>query len=136
MNPIPRDSFWYNTFFRPKNMYASEITLIRGKIRSYYKHTKSILDLVNSNQIYIVITIFRMILHQAEFSLVLNQSEKCNYNPNFVWFNKIRKKWCVCAGSIRLMRIVKLVHLNCIARSIYWIYWLIGIYWIFQCIDI
>ena len=29
--------------------------------------------------------------HQTEFRLVLNKSVKCNYNPNSVLFNQIKK---------------------------------------------
>ena len=29
---------------------------------------------------------------QTELRLVPNQSEKCYYNPNLIWFNKIQKK--------------------------------------------
>ena len=38
-----------------------------------------------------VITFFRLIQHQTEFHLVLNQSEICNHNPNLVGFNQIQK---------------------------------------------
>ena len=43
----------------------------------------------NSKQICIVIKIFRWIQHQFEFRLVLNLSEKRNYNPNLVQISKI-----------------------------------------------
>ena len=39
---------------------------------------KFILNLVKSNQIWIVITIFWLIWHQTEFRLIANNSEKCN----------------------------------------------------------
>ena len=45
-----------------------------------------------------MVTRFRILLnkteyleHQTEFRLVLILSEKSNYNPNFVWFNKDSK---------------------------------------------
>ena len=33
--------------------------------------------------------------HQSEFPLVPNQSEKCIYNQNLVWFNRIQN-WLLC----------------------------------------
>ena len=44
-----------------------------------------------SNQIWFVNTLFRFIQYHTEFSLVLNLSEKGNYNPNLVWFNQNQK---------------------------------------------
>ena len=52
---------------------------------------KSILNLFNSNKIWIVITNFRLIWYQTEFRLVPNQSGNGNYNPNLVWIKKIWK---------------------------------------------
>ena len=43
-------------------------------------------------------------LHQTELRVVPNQSEKCNYHPNLVWFNKIEK-------------IFLRVHHSCIRRE-------------------
>ena len=46
---------------------------------------KSLLNLAETNQIWIVITVFQLIcVHQTEFDLVPNQSEKCNYNHDLV----------------------------------------------------
>ena len=42
-------------------------------------------------QIWILITLSRLILHQTKFCLMLNQSEKCNYDPNLVWYKKFKK---------------------------------------------
>ena len=42
---------------------------------------KSFLNIDESNQIWVVITLFRLIRHQMKFRFVPNQSEKCNYNP-------------------------------------------------------
>ena len=51
-------------------------------------HTeKSFLKNVNLNYIFSVITLFRMIWHQTEFSLVANQSEKSYHNTNLVPLN-------------------------------------------------
>ena len=48
-------------------------------------HTgRSFLNLVKSNEIWIVITLFQWIKRQTEFNLVLNLSETCNYNLNLV----------------------------------------------------
>ena len=48
-------------------------------------HTeKSIVNLVNLNQIRIAITLIQFIQHQTNFRLVLNQSGECNQNPNLV----------------------------------------------------
>ena len=46
---------------------------------------------VNQTKFCIIITFFRLIWHRTEFGLMPNQLEKCNYNPNLVWFNKIQK---------------------------------------------
>ena len=54
-----------------------------------YTH-KHFLNLVTSNQICIVVTLFSRISHQTEFRLMLNQSEKCNCNQDFVQINKIQ----------------------------------------------
>ena len=62
------------------------------KIGEIYIHKKNyILNLVNSNQIWIVNKLLRLIYHQTEFRLVLNKSEKCNYDPNLVWINTTPK---------------------------------------------
>ena len=58
-----------------------------------YKHTQlsricslqkyiSIPNFIKLNQIWIVIILFWLTSHPTEFRLVLNKSEKCNYNPN------------------------------------------------------
>jgi len=64
---------------------------------SYVTHTeKSFWYLFKLNQIWIVITLFRFIWHQTKIRLVQNQSKKCNYNPNYVKFNEISKRFlCV-----------------------------------------
>ena len=66
---------------------------------------KYFLNLVESALIWIVLNLFRLIWHWAEIRLVVNQSEKGNYNPNLVWFDKIQKKFeehirkGLCAGE-------------------------------------
>ena len=47
---------------------------------------KSFLNLVKSNQIWIVITLIRLICHRTEMEihLVPHQSEKCEYNSNLI----------------------------------------------------
>ena len=45
---------------------------------------KSFLHFVKSHQIWILITLFRLIWHQTEFRLVLNESEKCYHDLNWV----------------------------------------------------
>ena len=52
---------------------------------------KIILNLVSSNQSRIVITLHRLIYHLTEFNLLINLSEKCNYNPNLVEISKTKK---------------------------------------------
>ena len=56
------------------------------------------LNLVKSNQTWIVITLYRLIQHRMEFCLALNQSEKCNYSPNLVYINQIWKRFLKCLG--------------------------------------
>ena len=46
--------------------------------------------LVKLNQIWIRITLFRLIWHQTKFRLMLNQSHKLNYNQNSVKFDKVQ----------------------------------------------
>ena len=72
------------------------ILLVRSRFflsRFFQIHTeKYFWNLVESNWNWIVITIFRLIWHQIEFSFVSNQSEKSNYKYTiqiFVWFKKI-----------------------------------------------
>ena len=62
---------------------------------SHGKNVFWILSKLKSNQIWIVITLRRLIQHQTEFCLVLNRSKKRNYNPNLFSINKIPKK-CLC----------------------------------------
>ena len=52
---------------------------------------KDFLYPVESKQYQVVFAISRLILNKMKFHLVLNLSEKCNYNRNLVWFNKIQK---------------------------------------------
>ena len=49
------------------------------------------------NQILIVITFCRFIWYQRELCLLRNQSERCNYNPNLVWYIFICM--CVCVTN-------------------------------------
>ena len=48
--------------------------------------------LLHPSQILIRLPFFRLNWHHTEFRLELNKSEKGNYNPNLVWFNRIQKK--------------------------------------------
>ena len=68
-----------------------------GKPQSRVHTEKLILNLINSNQILIVITQFRLIYLQKDFRLVLNLSNNGNYNPNLDWINKILKEIFLCA---------------------------------------
>ena len=54
----------------------------------FFKDTREKLDFesCNLNQILFAITLLPLIWPQTKFPLVLNQSEKCNYNSNLVWF--------------------------------------------------
>ena len=59
--------------------------------KSISHREKSISNLAKLNQIWIIFTIFRLILHQIGFSFIaVNQSEKCNNNQILVKFNKIQ----------------------------------------------
>ena len=53
---------------------------------------KSSLNLVNLNQIWIVITLFRLILHKTEFILVPNKMETGKYNLISVDLRRIRSR--------------------------------------------
>ena len=61
----------------------SEFPLVRGG-----KSTSDSCS-INSNQF--VLTICRLIWNQTKFRMMLNQSEKHNYNPNMVLINRIDK---------------------------------------------
>ena len=75
--------------------YYLQFHSIRPEKCTHLHTEKSFRNLVNPNHILIVITLFRWIQHQSEFRLVLNLSEKCNYNPNLGCINKILKRLCV-----------------------------------------
>ena len=66
---------------------------------------EAILNLVNSNQICVIITLFQLIWHQTEFRSEQNQSKNCNYNPNVLDLTGFRTDKSVCvegkqAGNI------------------------------------
>ena len=56
----------------------------------FYTQRSRYLNLIKSNQGLIVITHFRWIFPSNKLRLVLNQSKKCNYDPNLTQFNKIQ----------------------------------------------
>ena len=57
-------------------------------------HTENFFrNLIMSTQNQIVFTVFPLIWNQTNVRLVLNQSEKGNYNLISRWFNKISKKF-------------------------------------------
>ena len=63
-----------------------------------------LLSLIDSKRIHVVFIIFWLIWHQTEVHSVLNQLQKCNYNPNLVWFKKFRySSPCVQARDISLL---------------------------------
>ena len=45
-------------------------------------------------------TLFGIIWQQTKFSLVLNQSEKCDYNSNSVWSDKFSKDFSMTDGTV------------------------------------
>ena len=45
-----------------------------------YRIEESLLNIVKLNQIWIVIKLFKLVRHQMEFCLVINQLKKCDYN--------------------------------------------------------
>ena len=59
-------------------------------------------NLFKWSQLWIVITIFRLIRHQIIFRSVSNQLENCGYNPNSILFNKTPKY--ICRLSTRTFR--------------------------------
>ena len=68
--------------------------------------------LLKQNQFLIVITLSRLIWQQTEVNLVSKQSEKCNYNQNFVRFNMIQKRIPPCATVIHFITQRKFVKSN------------------------
>ena len=63
----------------------------RTQLKFLQHSEKYFLNILKSNQIWIVFTPFQLIWHQAEFRLVPNQSENGKCNLISVWFNNIRK---------------------------------------------
>ena len=84
------------TCLQRANIYRSNQNskLISVEIEETYVSTrkKQSLNVVKSNQIMIVIAIFRLIWHLTELSLVPNRSGRGKYSPNLVRFNTIRRK--------------------------------------------
>ena len=75
-------------------------TFIVARIISWKEHTENCFrNLVNPNQFWIVITLFRSIQHQQEFRLVLNLLKKGNYNQNWVWIYNIPRRY-LCVNNI------------------------------------
>ena len=78
--------------------FSLGVKKMKYKKITYSSHTKvvltekSFLKLVNPDQIWNVITLFRQVQQHIEFRLLLNLSESCKDNPNFVFFNKIRNR--------------------------------------------
>ena len=70
----------YSIFICSFNREPS-VSILSNLIRT----EKTILNPVKSNQIWIVITLFRLIWNRTDFCLVLNHSEKCNYISNLFW---------------------------------------------------
>ena len=55
---------------------------------------------VDPNQIWIVITISRLIWHLTDFRLVVNLSETGEYDPNLLWMKRIQDKFlCRCTQN-------------------------------------
>ena len=67
--------------------------MISNTSRYHPQLEKSFLNLVDLNQIWIVIILFRLIEHQTELSLVPNQSKKGITVQ--IWFNLTRFKFTV-----------------------------------------
>ena len=76
-----------------ESIYQDCSDLVRTYRLSDWRTEKYFWNLVIPNQIWKVITLFWLILHQTEFRLVSNQSEKCINNPNMVPINQIRKSF-------------------------------------------
>jgi len=70
-------------FLKYLNKYVRYMVLLEINKYQLFKD-ESFLNLARLIQIWILITLLRLVLQQTEFSLVPNQSEKCNYNLNFV----------------------------------------------------
>ena len=94
-------------------------------IGAYGVHIEqSFLNLVKSNQIWIVIWLFILIWHQTEFRLVCQiYRKKCNYNSNLVWFSMIQKSFICVHILIRTMYIKILIgFLYCIKLKWIWLF--------------
>ena len=58
------------------------------------------MNLIKSYQIWIVVTLFRLIWHQTKFPFVSNQSERYNSNPSLVRMDKVQIRFLsVLVGS-------------------------------------
>ena len=86
--------------------YTSDIVFfvvnnLDGCSRIFFRTQKNLFwNFDTTNQIWIVIIIFRLIWHQTEFSFVLNQPKRYNYNQNLVWLTRFRKYFSVCVAVI------------------------------------
>ena len=79
------------------------------RLRQEQKHTeKSFLNLVELNYIWILISLFRLIHHQTDFRLELNQQLKSvNNNRNLVKSKQIAKIFFRCVGCPRTVSYIR-----------------------------
>ena len=99
-----------NIYYLICNVYFLQVVswiIIINVIFILFIHTEdSFLNLVKSYQIWILITLFQLILHQTEFHFVSNQWKKCNNNPELVSSDKIY------LGVLCIIRIIRLINLT------------------------
>ena len=76
---------WCSRGFRLALKLVAHDAERRQSLGQLYIQRTRFLNLVKLNQIWIVITFFLLAWHQMKFRLLLNKSEKCDYNQ--IWFN-------------------------------------------------
>ena len=75
-----KSELWKSFSYPPIPNSSNYILKCEKKIEKKRTIIVCFMNLVKSNQISIINTLFQLIWHQTEFSMVLNQLEKCNYN--------------------------------------------------------
>ena len=86
----------YNVYKVSNNLSGWEIFWWWSHLLIDLHTDNSLLDIVNINLIWIVITIFWLIRQPTGFCLVPYWLENGNYPPNLVYINKIQKRFSVC----------------------------------------
>ena len=88
--------------------------LLQIKVR-FIRADKPFLNLAKLNQLWIVVTLFRLIWHQTKFRLVANQLGKWNLNPTMVWFSKID-------NGLLCVQLLQAINEDSLFMIVYWLF--------------